>query len=517
MKEEGMKQITRRHPYNQVTLNKLDIILYFQKVKTLEEIISVDEYLQNLINTGELDIPKPLIHALERLRMVSRSTLLFQKIVTQSARLAALNHAENELVNLLQELDLICPKPERLYLKQVIHTWRNTLELNAKQLIDEMLSEFTENPYIGVGGRPVEGKAFIGRSEILAQIETFWASPGALPTLFVYGHRRMGKTSILRNLNLRRDPKTLLVLLDMQSAGSVDTTAQFYYEIAQEVYDRAKGFGWLTVEDEPDAAAFTATTWEAKNGLDRLFRRLNEIRDERRLILAIDEFELIEERIREERIQPEALNYLRSLTQKYNWLALIFGGLLSIDEMGRDYRNAFFGSSQNVRVSYLSRSEAEKLITQPDPEFTLEYEPALVDELFRLTHGQPYLLQRICWELVNAWNEKFLTDGASTERLLRLSDLEPLLNDNFYRAAEYYFSGVWSQSTADEKIVMRLLTDHKNGLPIAYLQAALPEGFEFENVLKRLRHRDVIIEESGMVRYAAELNRRWIAMNYEEN
>jgi hypothetical protein len=423
-----------------------------------------------------------------------------------------LGRASGELVKLEQELETVCPLPERQVVKEILKKWRDPVALAGGVVGEEVLREPVNNPYTGFGGQPVEGAAFTGRSEILAQIETIWTNPGALPPLFLYGHRRMGKSSILRNLNLRRDPKTVLVLLDMQYSGGVDNTEQFHYEIALEIFKKARLVGWLERQDAPIETAYSSPGL-ARRALNSLFSRLEEKRDEQRIILVIDEFELIEKRIEEGRIQPDILEYLRSLTQRFNWLALIFGGLLTIEEMGRDYQNAFYGSSQNIRVSYLSRAETEKLICQPDPEFLLEYEPDLIDELYHLTNGQPFLLQRLCWELVNKWNERFLAGGTATERVLKLADLAALLTDDFYEAADNYFSGVWRQ--VGQAIMAALARTSEEGLTLAELNQALPELENISDAVKKLQRRDVADFDavSGRLRFLADLNRHWVARN----
>ena len=64
-------------------------------------------------------------------------------------------------------------------------------------------------------------------------------------------------------------------------------------------------------------------------------------------------------------------------------LALIFGGLHTLEEMGHDYRAAFWGQAEHVRVGYLAREDAWRLITQPHPDFALQYTPRLRDEIYR--------------------------------------------------------------------------------------------------------------------------------------
>ena len=167
----------------------------------------------------------------------------------------------------------------------------------------------------------------------------------------------------------------------------------------------------------PVAADF-GSLGAGRQGLNTLLDRLDGQMAGRRLILAVDEFEIIQEGIEKGRIDPDLLHYMRAKTSQYGWLALIFAGLHTLDEMGHDYRSAFYGAAEHIRVGYLAHDDAIRLITQPHPDFSLEYEPELREELYRLTYGQPYLLQRLCWELVNRWNERFLKGGETTPRKL---------------------------------------------------------------------------------------------------
>jgi len=51
-----------------------------------------------------------------------------------------------------------------------------------------------------VAGDPVEGDLFVGRGEVIKQLEELWLTNGQLQSVALDSHRRMGKTSILKNL-----------------------------------------------------------------------------------------------------------------------------------------------------------------------------------------------------------------------------------------------------------------------------------------------------------------------------
>ena len=158
-----------------------------------------------------------------------------------------------------------------------------------------------------------------------------------------------------------------------------------------------------------------------------------------------------------------------------------------------------------------------QLITRPNPDFALEYAPELLAELYSLTSGQPFLIQRLCWELVTRWNERFLKQGETTPRILARDDLAPVLTPDFYQGAGYYFEGVWTNVTENERTLMRLLAAREKGAwTLAELAAAvkeIPSFKESENLEKAidlLKRHDVIAAEKGGFRIASELMRRWV-------
>jgi hypothetical protein len=196
---------------------------------------------------------------------------------------------------------------------------------------------------------------------------------------------------------------------------------------------------------------------------------------------------------------------------------LIFAGLHTLDEMGHDYQSVFYGQAQYIRLSYLSREDTLKLITQPHPDFSLEYEDHLIDEIFRLTYGQPYLVQRLCWELVNRWNDRLLQIGETLPRVLKLYDLETVLTPEFYQSSGYYFDGVWSNATSHEQTLMQTLSAHESKLLSRkeMMDEATKTGFPsdphiMDETLKLLMRHDIITGDENGYRFSSELMRRYV-------
>ena len=86
-------------------------------------------------------------------------------------------------------------------------------------------------------------------------------------------------------------------------------------------------------------------------------RQIESNRHDYRFIITIDEFEIIERKIEEEKLEIGLLEFLRGLIYEFPWLILALAGLHTLEEMRRDYWNPLFGSVTAIRVSFLPTSD----------------------------------------------------------------------------------------------------------------------------------------------------------------
>src|SRR5207237_5705777 len=105
--------------------------------------------------------------------------------------------------------------------------------------------------------------------------------------------------------------------------------------------------------------------------LDRFLRQLDQVRAGQRFIVTIDEFELIEKLIEEQRLEPRLLDFWQGLIQTYPWLVIVFAGLHTLEEMTQDYWNPLFESVMAIQVSFLHPEAAKRLLEQPSLDFNL--------------------------------------------------------------------------------------------------------------------------------------------------
>ncbi len=486
-------------------------------------------------------LPKPplrpqVVEALRGLGDVAAEVARYHHATSPATQAGALNRAVgmlNELEGYVEDIHL----PERTLLRLAVRRWQSVVAGAAGRMGERALREMAPdarralaggarradlwsrpaepfpNPY--KTGDPVAPPMLVGRGDVFHRIQGVWGSKANPDSVILYGHRRMGKSSILRNLEPYAPPGSLLVYADLKGESAfAEGTHHLLRALADAVVWYAEKRGLAL--PQPDPADY-ATPAEATLFFRRLLRRaLAALPEGGSLILALDEFEAVDEGVRDNKIGTEIYDYLRSLSQEPH-VVLVFAGLHTLDEMSRDYCQAFFGSYVNIPVSYLSRKAAEQLIARPTPDFPLDYHARVVARVIHETHGQPLLVQRICQELVNHVNHELFDLEPEKDREARVlpEDLEAVLGDDFVRGETRYFDGIWSDQVAGRGAVETALRALAAGPATAEALARgtglpLPEVIE---ALTYLKTRDLAdVDAEGRWDLIVPLMRRWLRL-----
>jgi hypothetical protein len=314
-----------------------------------------------------------------------------------------------------------------------IERWQNILELEIAEQRKISQGELL-NPF--QFGNPLHKNSttiFKGRQAFADQLVRLILDQNR-PTLVLHGPRRAGKTSFLLNLPRLLPSDLIPIYLDMQQASMTNNEGDFCYGLVRAIQrdTRSQGLQIPSLPSRQDFISQPYTTLE--DWLDSAFSQLGE----RRLLLNLDEFEKIGSAIKEQRISDRLFDQLRSMIQHDDRLGFLFSGVQTLEELGPRWSN-YFISVVPMEMYYLEPAEAEDLLLNPDPEFTLRYAPGIVDEILQLTRCQPYLLQLIGFALVTEANRQ-QTQTATTELLQAAIQ-------NAFTNGEPYFTNIWTEFT----------------------------------------------------------------------
>lgn len=240
------------------------------------------------------------------------------------------------------------------------------------------------NPYV-VGGW-VSGHEHYGRTALIKHILD---SPN--DALWVIGNRRIGKTSLLRQLEfLTADSDRYVPLYwDMQGSTTLmDLGAELIYVIE----DEAERFQNLVVDVD------LLRNWDAV-GVIRLLRRYARAAN-RTLLLLGDEAEAL---IEIAKTDPDGLARLRKAFQSGTGLRVVLAAtkvLSRINDLSRDWPTSPFLFGLGLRnLTSLTDEEAAALIRQDQSSQPVEVSAEQVQQIRQITHNHPYLIQMLCSRL----------------------------------------------------------------------------------------------------------------------
>ncbi len=475
------------------------IALHLAHLRTIPEIAAAAEELGQA-SPPDTALPGPLEDAIPALEQLARHAGQHLTALLPHNRRRALEKLCEEADDLARRLALA---PDRMshQLVAVATQWRQVAEgVLADMGQAEAESGYVYNPY--VFGQPIEEtetNLFVGRRDTVREIEVSLLGAAQKPALVLWGPRRMGKTSVLLQLPRLLGPEFIPSFVDMQAAQVRESISAFFRSITAAAAAALTRRGLPTVgltAAELEGSPFMAfAAW-----LEKVEAALT---GERHLLLCFDEFERLEQSIKDGRLPRELLDEFRHLIQHHARIVLLFAGSHRPDELELNWPDALI-STKMIRVSYLSEAEARTLITAPVPGFEISYQPESVERLLTVTRGQPYLVQAVCYELVNYLN----LEG---RREARPEDVEAAVT-RALDSAHLYFAEMWRQFSEPEWALLSLLSHRPEGAPAEELAPAA--GLALESALadlRRLEARHTLeqVGESGW-RYQVPLVAAWV-------
>jgi hypothetical protein len=388
----------------------------------------------------------------------------------------------------------------------IAHRWQRIVADRIQELTQasETRQEINSPYVIGMPLSP-EQEIFVGRRQISLDIERFLLMPNC-PPLFLYGQRRMGKTSLLNNLG-RLLPSTILPLfVDLQgpAAWASDHTG-FLYSLAQAMISSARVQRGLRLP---------YLSREALGGdpfvyFDEWLNELEQVladHDLQTVLLALDEFEALDDALQKGRLEETAvLGLLRHIIQHRPRFKLLLAGSHALAEF--QHWASYLINVRLLHLDYLHENEARQLIERPIQEFPLRYEPAASQRVLDLTRGHPFLVQLLCHEIVALKNQQ----PPSERRLAQLVDVETAVAQALAHG-DLYFADIY-YNRVDEAglaILNALAAQGEGGqLSQAELSQQLPQIDTLNQTLTRLQQRELVENSSGGYRFQVELVRRW--------
>jgi hypothetical protein len=366
------------------------------------------------------------------------------------------------------------------------------------------------NPYI-VGNPIRTPEMFFGREDDFQFARQKFTSERAGLVLVFCGERRSGKTSILfQILTGRLGPEFLPVLIDMQYFAAISSDRDFYASVVREIV-RAT---YPDAEQKQRGTRFELPSESAAQSFELVLDEAMAAHPDKTFLFLFDEYEILESKIERGELSPMVIPYLAGLLERKRRISFIFTGSRTLEERPTAHWRVMLGKSQYRKISYLTPSDTERLITRPVAG-RVSYDSPTIAMIVRLTSGQPFYTQVMCQNLIDHLNE-----GART--IVVPADVSAIVDaivDNPLPQMIYF----WDSLPPDQKLALSLLAETlgdeqawagadqvvaaaaAQGLPVALESAALQFSLE------RLFETELLAKSGERTfRYRIDLLRHWI-------
>lgn len=393
-------------------------------------------------------------------------------------------------------------------LEQIAARWQKIAAYEQDSLEKVLVSEDKlPNPY--TAGPPLEAShnLFVGRFDVMQRFRE--ALQTASTSIYLLnGERRMGKSSVLRQLPGFLGQNYLSILSDLQ--GSILTNVgTFFNTIAQELATMMRDQNMavnpldatqiFALSEQNEALAYSVFV-EWFDPVEKVLQDSN-----KRLLLMFDEYEKLEEAEQDGKIDLTLLlNWFTSFTQKYSQIILLFCGTQTPDELGKRWE-ATFEDAQEFKVSFLNPEDARQLILYPLPHFPGKeiYSEEVISSIIEQTGCHPFLIQAVCEALIEYLNTEIRYPA-------EVKDVDIAVKQVLAEWSDTYFRDLWERTDQNQRICLLALTRLIQGdLPAIQQQSHLDKE-TIRSALQALYKRDLIRQENSCYHLAAPIFAEWM-------
>jgi GAF domain-containing protein/type II secretory pathway predicted ATPase ExeA len=323
----------------------------------------------------------------------------------EAQRLAAIANIIGVAIQNAQLFEFVRQRRERLerLLERMIQG--TPQDKVVEELVRELETQDTlllvkfANPYIV--GQPIRKPEMVfGRDPLFKRILSVLHQN----SLLLHGERRIGKTTVLLQLELRlhadddAEYRFRPVYIDLQGIEEASFFHHMMEEIVQRFGKRAKG---LTLSYTPTRAAYSGREFQRdlRTVIKALCGPQPDGRTER-MVLLIDEADVMygyNERTLQE--------FRRIFMNDYAaYLTCVFAAV-HIQRQWKRYESPLYNLFQQIELPPLARADTELLARTP-VRGRYDYDEDAIDLIYQLSKGRPMKIQLLCLEAVNYIREQ---------------------------------------------------------------------------------------------------------------
>ena len=384
---------------------------------------------------------------------------------------------------------------------------RNRIQAALNKIRKRPFRIISPNPFIV--GNPIRTREmFFGREDDFTYVRSKLDSENLGALIVLFGERRAGKTSVLYQiLGGRLGTRFVPVFIDMQ-AMAVTGDHDFLGRMAEIILSSLPEDCSLDF----DMQVFNNREQNPFTNFERFIDNVLLSAGHRKLLLLFDEYELIEDKVEDNKISKDIFFFLSGLVEHKIGLFLIFAGNHRLQERKKNYWQPLLHRCEYRNISFLTESDTRRLILEPVRD-RIFYLGSAVSQITRLTAGQPFYTQLFCRNVVEYLNRE-------KRNYFSHSDIQMVVNeivDNPPPQLIYFWAGLDKEEKITLSLCANLPKNPDHSISIREIAQQI-EKYKLKiplDVIKktcdRLVDREIFERNSGDdYHYRMELLRLWI-------
>lgn len=373
-----------------------------------------------------------------------------------------------------------------------------------------MIDFVPHNPYSTDSAAPYT--PFAGRANVFARLRRQLTDPAHSGALLITGRRQIGKTAFLRAFDSAFDDTFVggyISLRETLPAREHD----WWLGLAQSITERlvARSFT-LTRLSDMHPPGDDARAWFAETYLPPV---LALIRPHRRLVLLLDDAEMLLNAKRSGELRPDTIPFLRGLSDRMAQFHIT----LTLDTAYEGMLAEFYPlvrPTDSVRLTNLAPDENAWLMSEPVREQYMLDDGAQA-AAFRLTGGAPAITQALGMLLYQRYQE----DNAQT--IVTAEDVKRA-GQTLFRQIEGDLRRTWDELTSNEQIVLRAVSQLLYQDPLRPVDANIVQSYLVDSddpmdattvgaALRSLEYREIVTLLPQGITLTAEVMQRFLLEN----
>ena len=252
-RDQGISEIefvsAKRPTQRKAAFNAL-LEITITDLSKLESIKEISDASGNVsfLSSFESFLPKEFSKTLRYIDDLSIDARNYVNASSNYTKLQKLNNVERDIIELKKSLIAI-KGPVGIKFLSLAEKWLQIVEEENKQFTRTNVDSFEEIPNPYIFGNPVKvddsSRLFVGRKDVVDLIKSNLTSNiSQKPSLFLYGRRRVGKSSVLINLPKLLEKQYISVYIDFQDPKYGESQTSFCYHLSKVICDSLNDRGF---------------------------------------------------------------------------------------------------------------------------------------------------------------------------------------------------------------------------------------------------------------------------------